>query len=310
MALSENTKDILSFGAHGRVQNKLAEHEEAHADLIAVVQLQTEFVEKVNSALADLLTVRRNAIESLRQIRSLAKHLSVRDRVLTELKISDSIEVALQHVEATLTGAEIAENALQGVTAGASAALGVWALSATGSGLAAGATAGLLTGLGIAPAAMAGFTGGSLAAGGAVAGAAVIGSVAVIPAAVAMAIASHFRAGKKIKEIEAAISEIRIETEKMRVGQMFLENMNRRSLEISAATEKTANTFRLELAGAKKRLFPLGFFSRWLKAVRKIFGFNYFSRHDVETIAPLLQIGEMLAKLIDQKILDEDGKVY
>lgn len=310
MPLSENTKDILSFGAHGRVQNKVGEYEAARADFFAAQQLQNQCIEGVNSALAELLAARENAIESLRQIRRLAKHFSVRDRDLTELKIAGEIELALQHVEATLTGAEIAENTVQGVTLGASTAFGAWALTAVGgSALSTGATAGLLTGLGIAPAAMSGITGASVAAGGAVAGAAVIGSLAVIPAAAAVALVSHFRAGKKIKEIEMAIAEIRVETEKIRARQMLLENMQRRAAEIAAATAKTAEAFVAELNRAQKRIFPFGIFSRWFKALREVLGGNYFSRRDVGVIGPLLQVAELLAKLIDQKILDDNGNV-
>ncbi len=311
MAISENTKDILSFGAHGRVQNKLAEYEEARADLFAAQQLLNECTESVNLALAELLVVRKKAITSLREIRRLAQHFSVRDRDLADMKIAGEIELALQHVEATLTGAEIAENTLQGVTTGASAALGVWALSAaSGGAVATGATAGLLTGLGIAPAALAGITGGSVAAGGAVAGAAVIGSLAVIPAVAAVALVSHFRAGKKIKEIETALAEVRVEAAKNRARQTLLENMQRRANEIAGASVKTGETFAVELNRVQKRIFPLGLVSRWVKALRRLLGGNYFSRRDVEIIGPLLQLGEMLAKLIDQKILDEDGKVH
>lgn len=310
MALSENTKDILSFGAHGRVQNKLAEYEEARADLLAAQQLQSARIESVNASLAELLAVRKKAIAALQQIRRLAQHFSVRDRDLTGWKIAGEIELALQHVEATLSGAEIAENTLQGVTAGASAALGAWALTAVGGGaVTTGVAAGLLTGLGIAPAAIAGVTGASVAAGGAVAGAAVIGSLVMIPAAAAVALVSHFRAGKKIKNIEAAIAEIRVETEKIRARQTLLKNMDCRAVEIATATEKTAHAFTRQLARAQKQLFRLGFFSRWFKGWRKLLGRNYFSRRDVAILSPLLQLAEMLAKLIDQKILDANGNV-
>lgn len=311
MAISENTKDILSFGAHGRVQNKLAEYENARTDFLSAQQLQNDCAEQVNSALAELLAVRKEALGGLRQIRQIAQHFSVRDRELVEFTVSREIAIALKQVEATLTDAEIAENTLHGVTTGASAALGVWALSAaSGGAVATGATAGLLTGLGIAPAAMTGITGGTVAAGGAVAGAAAMGGLAVIPAVAAVALLSHFRAGKKIKEIETALAEIRVETAKIRARQMLLENIQRRANEVAGTTAKTAETFKVELVRALKRILPLGIFSRWLKALRRLCGGNYFSRHDVEVIAPVLQMAEMLAKLIDQKILDEDGKVH
>lgn len=311
MALSENTKDILSFGAHSRVQNKLAEHEEARAGLASAKQLQIQSAESANAALANLITVRKEAVASLQQIRRLAQHFSVRDRDLSELQIAADIELTLQRVEATITGAEIAENAVQGVTAGASAALGAWALSAaTGGALTTGATVGLLSGLGVAPAAMATITGGSVAAGGALAGAAVIGSLAVIPAAAAVALVSHFKAGKKIKDIEAAIAEIQTETEKMRGRQILLANLQRRADEISVATQKAQEAFAAELRKALRSIFTFGFLSRWFKALRQFLRGNYFSRRDVQLIGPLLQIGEMLAKLIDQQILDKDGKVH
>jgi|GEM_PF-2676867 len=311
MALSENTKDILSFGAHGRVQNKLAEYEAVRADWANAQQLLNEFAESVNAALADLLVVRKNAVASLRQIRQLAQHFSVRDRDLSELQIATQIEITLQHVEATLTGAEIAESTLQGVSAGASAVLGVWALSAaTGGALTSGATAGLLTGLGVAPVALTGVTAGSVVGGGALAGAAVVGSLAVIPATAAVALVSHFKAGKKIKEIEAAIAQIQIETEKIRGRQILLTNLQQRAAEIGMTTLKTQEAFTVELRSSLKRIFPWRFLSRCFKTLRRYLGGNYFSRRDVEAIAPLLQIAEMLAKLIDQKILDADGKVH
>lgn len=311
MALSDNTKDILSFGAHGRVQNKLEEHERALAELASEQRLQNECAGHVNAALAELVIARKNALSSLQQVRRLARHFSVRDRDLSELKIATQIELTLQRFEATLSGAEIAENALQGASAGASAALGVWALSAaTGGALTTGASAALLTGIGATPAAMATITGGSVAASGALAGAAVVGGLAVIPAAAAVALVSHFKADKKIREIEDAIAEIRIETEKMQGRQILLANLRRRVDEISAATQKAQEAFAAELQKSLRRIFPLGFLSRWLKASRQFLGGSYFSRRDVEVIGPLLQIGEMLAKLIDQQILDKDGKVH
>jgi hypothetical protein len=273
-------------------------------------QLQNACIANVNTSLADLLAVRQNAVASLRKIRRLAQHFTVRERALVEMRIAGEIDHALQHVEATLTAAEIAESTLQGVTAGGSAVLGAWALSAAAGGsLVSGATAGVLAGLGIVPAAVSGAAGVSVAAGGAVAGAAVLGSLVVIPAAAAVAVVSHFRAGKKIKEIETVIAQVRIEAKKVRARQMLLENMERRAVEITTATKKAAYAFSHELLRAHKRLFPLGFLSRWFKGLRKLLGGNYFSRRDVAILSPLLQLAELLAKLIDQQVLDGEGKV-
>lgn len=295
MPLSDNTKDILSLGAHGRVQTKQAEYETACHRLKAAHDELQSVAARVNRALSKLSDVRRHALTELAGIRRIAKHLNARERVLGDVQIAASAELALRRIDATLSAAELGESAITALSTGASTALGALAISAAGGQLATGAA--ILAGAGAAPAALTG-----VAASGVV-----IGGLALLPAVAAMAIMSHARAGSKIREIETMIANVEKQQGEIISQQTILSAAQKRIAELSAATTKGGETFAAELGFTVRRLYPFGRLSRLLKRLRRFFGGNYFSARDLEVIAPMLQIAELLAKLIDQKVVDEQG---
>jgi len=296
MPLSDNTKDILSLGAHGRVQTKQAEYEMACHRLKAAHDELQSVAARVNRALSKLSDVRRHALTELAGIRRIAKHLNARERVLGDVQIAASAELALRRIDATLSEAELGESAITALSTGASTALGALAISAAGGQLATGAAA-ILAGAGAAPAALTG-----MAASGAV-----IGGLAVLPAVAAMAIMSHARAGSKIREIETMIANVEKQRGEIISQQTILSAAQKRIAELSAAITKASETFAAELGFTVRRLCPFGRLSRLLKQLRRFFGGNYFSARDLEVIAPMLRIAELLAELIDQKVVDEQG---
>ena len=89
----------------------------------------------------------------------------------------------------------------------------------------------------------------------------------------------------------------------------MLEGLERRIREVSISIEKARCTFQTEFDRAYATLFPYGIFSKAIRHFRKWFGGKFFHDADLETISPLLQIAALLASLIDQKLLDDNGNI-
>lgn len=299
MPLSDNAKDILSFGAHGRVQAKLEEYETVRQEVLHWHAVLEEKIRDANALHERWLHVRHDAVSELIKIRDLVKHIRLRERTFSSSPVAESMSLALRHVETTLTDSELANAALGAASASASTLLGAIALGAAGGSVATGTAAGALVGFGLVPA-LAGASAAPAVAGGA----ALIGGIAVLPAAAAMAIFSHVKANKKVAEIERAIMELSQERAKIAGQQVLIQALQLRLEEINRATQKCSGTFALEFQRARRRLFPLGFLSRAWKRLRQILGLGYYGRGDLLVLSSVLQMAELLAGLIDLKVLE------
>jgi hypothetical protein len=301
--LSDATKDILSFGAHSRVEDKRAELSGLHDKLTIVLAERDAAIVQANTAIERLIVAKTNAVEILRGISNISKHLKVADRSFSEQNAAMLPGPVLSRVEAILTESDIISNATKGMAAGASLALGTWALAGTAGMAGAGAA------LSASTAAFAGVGSASLVAGGAAAGTLALGSLVLLPAAAILAIFSHNSADKKIREIETEISKALIAIEESRGALLSVTNLERRAEEVTLAIRKTAVTFEAEKQKCLERIYPLGMFSRMLKTIRKFFGGNFFSKYDLVMLMPLLNMARILADLIDQRLLDEKGNL-
>ncbi|MBX3721113.1 MAG: hypothetical protein KF713_04675 [Turneriella sp.] len=303
MPLSDAAKDILTLGAHSRVEDKRAELADLRLKLSAALAERDVAIGEANSAIEQLVVAKSSAVDILRGISKISKHIQAAERNLTEHQLAALPAPVLPRVEAILSEAEIAGHAKAGMMTGASLALGTWALAGTAGMTTAGAA------LSASTAAFAGVGAGAIAAGGAAAGALALGSLVLLPAAAILAIFSHNSADKKIREIETEVGKALAALEESRGALLAVQNLQRRAREVSHAIEKAAAVFEGEKQKCLKRLYPLGIISRALKNIRKFLGGNYFSKRDLERLLPLINMARILADLIDRRILDEKGNV-
>lgn len=307
MPLSDATKDILSFGAHSRVEDKRAELRDLQQKLTDALAQRDAAIVQANSAIERLIVAKKNAVDILRGISHISKHLKAAERTFSEVQAAAQSQPVISRIEAVLSEAEIIGHAKKGMATAASLALGTWALAGTagitGAGAALSASTAVMT-----QTALAGIGGGALA-GGAAAGVLALGGLVLIPAAAILAIFSHNSADTKIREIEVEIGKGLVALEESRGAMLSVNNLEHRAAEVTDAIAKTSAIFEGEKQKCLKKLYPLGSVSRAMRAIRKFFGGNYFSERDLDTLLPLLHMARILADLIDQKILDAEGNV-
>jgi hypothetical protein len=129
---SDIVKNILSFGAHGRVQNALETFRKIESDLNDSHREVERQRLSTNASLNRLIETKLVAIERLKLLSKISKNLGVRERRLTEGTIGNiELGAPLSGIETTLNSAEMAKNMAKGTSVGLSTALGTWALVGT-----------------------------------------------------------------------------------------------------------------------------------------------------------------------------------
>jgi hypothetical protein len=204
-------KNILSFGASGRIDKKLEEFEDMKDELEALhSKMEVQRVE-VNAKLEQLINKKKNSIFVLKKIEKISANLKIKDRENLSFKVGKDIEtIDLGRIERTITTGEMAINSAKGIASGVGTALGAWALVGQLGVASTGTAISSLSGVALTNATLAWFGGGALAAGGGgmAAGTAVIGGIVAVPILLITGIFSHLSANKKINEIEAKMLEI------------------------------------------------------------------------------------------------------
>lgn len=302
-------KNIVSFGAKGRIEKKLAEYEETMDGFNQLLQQVEVERETVNGALERLIETKRQALLSLKSISRISSNLSSRDRDLVESYTGLQLSYSFDQVSQTISAGDIAISSAKGMGAGVSTALGAWAIVGTFGTASTGTVITSLSGAAMTNATLAYLGGGSLAAGGGgiAAGTAVLGGLVVIPALVLTGVFSHVMAHKKIKEIEEKEYEIVKAMEECHQALTCFDLIVKRSDEIIQGVQVARMTFETELERVYRLIYP-HILSRFIKATRKFFGGRYFSPNDLEHVAFIGEVASSLARIIDQKILDANGK--
>lgn len=309
---SDLIKNIISFGAHGRVESALEELRKIEGDLKLVhVEVERERT-KTNASLERVVTTKLIAVERLKLLRKIAKNFGVRERKLTEGSVGGiELGTPLKSIENTMNSAELAKNTAKGASVGLSTALGTWALIGTFGSASTGTAIATLSGAAASNATLAWLGGGALAAGGGgmAAGAAVLGGIVLLPALAIMGIFNHIKASKKIAEIqEAGIKAIKA-IASCKQTLLSMNVLQRRGEEISRSLERSGEVFERQYRSAYAELFPWGIFSRMKRTVRRILGRPFFDERDLQVISPLLQMAAALADLVDTKLLNEEGGI-
>lgn len=301
-------KNILTFGASGRVEKKLEEFEDLRLEYEMVYARMEKQRVATNSTLEQVIRVKTSAVETLKQINRISKNLKGKDReILFQQVGGDLVDVRFDRIEETISAAETAMNLTKGVSAGVGTALGAWALVSTLGTASTGAAIGSLSGVAATNATLAWFGGGALAAGGGgmAAGTAVLGGIVVLPALVLTGIFSHLKANKQIQEIERKMLDILETLDQIHGNLLQMELIEKRSQELIVAIEKYRQTFQHEIEIVCKQIYPIPFVSRIIKACKKyVLRRNYFSEQDLQHISYIGGIATEFAALIDTKVFD------
>ena len=272
---SDILKNIISFGAHGRVESALEELRKIEGELKLVHGEVERQRAKTNASLERVVTTKLVAVERLKLLKKIAKNFGVRERKLTEGSVGGiELGTPLKSIENTLNSAEIAKNTAKGTSVGLSTALGTWALIGTFGSASTGTAIATLSGAAASNATLAWLGGGAVAfgGGGMAAGAVVLGGLVVLPALAIMGIFSHIGASKKIAEIhDAGVKAIQaIATCKQTL--LSMNALQRRGEEISRSLERSGDVFERQYRSAYAKLFPWGILSRMKRAVRRVLG--------------------------------------
>jgi hypothetical protein len=313
-------KQALTFGAEGRVEKAWHEYEGVVQEARALA-LQVEARRAAaNARLEQLVAVKVASLPALQRIRKIARNLSARDRVyVPEIAGEQAPDVALAQVESTLGAGMAALNAAKGVRAGASTALGAWALAQTFAAASTGTAISGLSGAAASSATLAFFGGGSLATGGLgmAGGAAVLGGVVALPTLGVMALLAHKQANRRIAEIEKEAEKLDCAMDEMRKLELVVNIAEQRAGELIGVIDKAREAYDQQYVARYRQLFPW----RWLSKVRRWarkrlwelsrgrWGGSYFREEEVRDIGKLLQIAAEFAKILDQRVFTQDGAV-
>lgn len=311
--VKDGFKNLITGGGHRELQGKILEFEEAKQELREL----HEAVEKkkiiTNQKLLALVKVKKKALLALKKINKISKNFRGKDREFQETYLEkQSFSGQLDSINNTITLGEAAINASKGVAGGVSTALGSWALVSTFGAASTGTGLISLSGVAATNATLAWFGGGAVAVGGGgmAAGTAVLGGIVVIPAMVIWGVFNYVAVKKKIKEVETAKLEARRMIGDQKKMELAIEMIGRRSDELQSSTEKARKTFLHEYRKTYTLVYPLFFISKIIKFIKKkLFNKNYFSDKDLRNIHHLVNVASEFKILIDQKIIDVEGRL-
>ena len=121
------------------------------------------------------------------------------------------------------------------------------------------------------------------------------------------AIFSHVKAGRIILKIEKDINKVISEKKKLKDALFTINLIEKRCEEVSEVISKERSIIKTEISRTNKFLYRYGFFSRIIKQVRKFICRKYFSMKEKEHIRNLFLKVESYIKVLDLKIIDENG---
>ncbi|KYM38813.1 hypothetical protein [Fusobacterium necrophorum] len=299
-------KNIVTFGASGRIEKKIDEYDDYIYEYKCLYSDMEKKKEDLNKVLEILVKKKVEAIKSLKKIKKISENLKGKDRnpIFEEIENTE-IRQNFYDVDETISTAEIAMNTGKGISAGIGTAVGTWALVSTYGAASTGTAIASLSGAAATNATLAWLGGGSLAAGGGgmAMGSVVLGGIVAIPALAITGIFSHLKANKKIKEIEEKIYEVREATYKIKDNISGMEFAEKRASEIIDSLEKGKEVFENELKKSYNNIYPIPFFSALFKSIKKnIFRKSYFTTNDLNEIKHIGEIAVSFSKIIDSKV--------
>lgn len=299
-------KNIITFGASGRVEKKINEYEGYIKEYNEVYPIIEKRRKEVNKILEKVIKEKVKSLNALKKIDKISKNIKSKDREFNSSEVNiDSINKTFEKIDNIVSIGNMAKNATKGVASGVGTALGSWALVGTYGTASTGTAIGSLSGAAATNATLAWFGGGSIAAGGGgmALGTLTLGGIVAIPALALTGILSHLKANKQINEIEDKIYEIRKVISQIKENLLLMNATEERAKEIIDSLIKAREVFIKELNKSYKKIYPIPFISSIIKFIRKnIFRMNYFSKKETEEIQYIGQIATNFAIIIDSKV--------
>lgn len=306
----EFLKNLVTFGASGRIDRKIEEFDDLKAQYQNLYNKMEQKRLGVNRLLQEVINVKVRAVKSLDKINTISKNLKGKERDFLYRNIGSEYEtVNFDLINNTVTTGQVAISATKGVSAGVGTALGAWALVSTVGTASTGTAIAGLSGVAATNATLAWFGGGALAAGGGgvAAGTAVLGGIIAIPAIALMGVFSHLQANKKINQIESEMTKVLKHIDQMEANILKLELIEYRTNELIPSIEKARGVFLHELRRTKHELNRFPVLSKLIRLFRsKILQKNYYSDTDLKKIAYIGGIATDFAALIDTPVLEEE----
>lgn len=303
-------KNIITFGASGRIERKIEEFDDLKDRYQNLYNEMEQSRVQVNQLLQRLITVKVKAVKSLERISTISKNIKGKERDFIYRNIGQEYEaVDFDRISGTVTAGQMAISATKGVSAGVGTALGAWALVSTVGTASTGTAIAGLSGVAATNATLAWFGGGSIIAGGGgiAAGTAVIGGIIAIPAIALMGVFNHLQANKQINQIESEMRKILSNIDQMEANILNLELIEYRADELIPSIEKARQVFEHELKRTHRELNKFPIISKWIRLFRsKCLKRNYYSVADLESIAYIGGIATKFATLIDTPVFEEE----
>jgi len=305
-------KELLTFGAAGRVEVA----ELGYQKLLREAQDVATRVERCRGdakvAFDDLVELKKACVPDLTRVREISKNLSARQRQFSAEAVEEEPPaISLARVEKTLNAAHVAVSAAQGAAAGASTAIGAWALAGTFASASTGTALAGLTGAAAQSATLAWFGGGSIATGGlgVAGGVATLSAIVALPGLAVMAAFAHNRANKDICRYEEEMLKLQDAIDDWLKLELVIGIAERRAIELITVLAKSREAFLHQYAATYRRLFPWRWLSKAWRWLRKLFGASFFTPSEVVDVQRLLQVAAEFAKVIDQRVFESDGSV-
>lgn len=307
-------KDIISFGAAGRIENAANRYQDVLSQAQELAARVNGRRDEAKMSMDELVTLKQACVPELAKVRVISKHLEAKERHFTSEPFVASEEpptACLARIEATLGAAERAKGTVRGAVAGMSAAASAWALAGAYGAASTGTALAGLSGAAAQSATLAWFGGGSLATGGlgVAGGTAVLGGIVAIPALAVMAVLAHTQANKQIAQYEDETGSLASAMDQWLKLLLVVDIAQQRAKELHRVIEKGREAYLHEHATTLKRVYPWGWLSRAWKWLRKLFGHAYFSEQDVFHVHSFLRCAAAFAKLVDQRVFGADGTV-
>jgi hypothetical protein len=305
--LNKELKNIITFGASGRIERKVEGYNTRLAEFKRLNQIMEQKKGELNLKFEKLIQVKANAIKSLKRIEKISKNLQGKDRELVQYISNEQVKIMFDRIEHTISKGELAIHSTKGIVTGVSTALGAGALIGQIGVSSTGIAISTLTGAAAANATLAWFGGGAVAVGGGgiAVGTAVLGGIIAIPALVIAGILSHISANKTIKEIEEKELEIIKVIDHIQSNILKFEILRERTDELIISINKTKDVFEIELKKIYRAIYPWFFISKCFKLIKKyLLRRNYFSKKDLERISYIGGLASDFATLIDTKVFE------
>lgn len=305
--MSDVVKNIVTFGASNRIDNKINEYKSIYSTYENAYLGMEGKIEQTNQSLNKLVDVKVKAIETLKQIQKITNFIKSKDReFIYENLDRDYDKMDFDDLEKTISVGEAAINTTKGVSSGVSTALGAWALVSSLGTASTGTAIATLNGVVATNATLAWFGGGALTVGGGgmAAGSIVLGGLVAIPALALTGVFSHVSANKKIRDIEEKILVVIKSIDDIENNIFEFDCLDIRSKELVVSIEKAIEVFDIEYKKVYCKLYPYGKHSNYIRLFRKhILRKNYFSKIDYKKICYIGGLATDFATLIDTKII-------